>query len=217
MTDMAEEAGLRVPHLTDKTVKAIEEFVPIQGSSAKNPLDIMGAFFDRGYENLQLLMDLLREDPNIDALIFNQPVDLIARVVGSSMISLLPQLIRESMDRMGKPIFVVLDKGRGASNARSSGRSWKTDITMPVWPPSPPSHRRLGLWPSWFGIDGTWRRSGGRPRTTRKNIMDKRTVPSLSGRRPHFFCRVTKGLVYHANQQPIKGLKIVSTNGDRGG
>ena len=52
MTDMAEEAGLFVPHLTDKTIKAIEEFVPIQGSSAKNPLDIMGAFFGQGHENL---------------------------------------------------------------------------------------------------------------------------------------------------------------------
>jgi acyl-CoA synthetase (NDP forming) len=113
MTDMAEVAGLRVPHLTDKTVRAIEEFVPIQGSSAKNPLDIMGAFFGQGYQNLQLLMDLLRDDPNIDALIFNQPVDLISRVVGRSMISLLPQLIKDFMDRMGKPIYVVLDKGRG--------------------------------------------------------------------------------------------------------
>ncbi len=113
MTDMAEEAGLYVPHLTDKTIKAIEEFVPIQGSSAKNPLDIMGAFFGQGYENLQVLMDLLRDDPNIDALIFNQPVDLITRVIGRSMISLLPQLVKDSMKRMGKPIYVVLDRGRG--------------------------------------------------------------------------------------------------------
>jgi acyl-CoA synthetase (NDP forming) len=113
MTDMAEEAGLCVPHLTDKTIKAIEEFVPIQGSSAKNPLDIMGAFFGQGYENLQMLMDLLRDDPNIDALIFNQPVDLISRIIGRSTISLLPQLVKESMKRMGKPIYVVLDRGRG--------------------------------------------------------------------------------------------------------
>ena len=113
MTDMAEEAGLFVPHLTDKTIKAIEEFVPIQGSSAKNPLDIMGAFFGQGPGNLMLLMDLLRDDPNIDALIFSQPVDLISRVVGRSMISLLPQFIKDSMKRMGKPIYVVLDRGRG--------------------------------------------------------------------------------------------------------
>jgi acyl-CoA synthetase (NDP forming) len=113
MTDMAEEAGLFVPHLTDKTIKAIEEFVPIQGSSAKNPLDIMGAFFGRGPDNLMLLMDLLRDDPNIDALIFNQPVDLITRIVGRSLISLLPQLVKDSMKRMGKPIYVVLDRGRG--------------------------------------------------------------------------------------------------------
>ena len=113
MTDMAEEAGLFVPHLTDKTIKAIEEFVPIQGSSAKNPLDIMGAFFGQGPDNLMVLMDLLRDDPNIDALIFNQPVDLITRIVGRSLISLLPQLVKESMKRMGKPIYVVLDRGRG--------------------------------------------------------------------------------------------------------
>jgi acyl-CoA synthetase (NDP forming) len=117
MTDMAEEAGLFVPHLTDKTIKAIEEFVPIQGSSAKNPLDIMGAFFGRGVDNLMLLMDLLRDDPNIDALIFNQPVDLISRLVGRSMTSVLPQFIMDSMKRMGKPIYVVLDRGRGGIEA----------------------------------------------------------------------------------------------------
>jgi acyl-CoA synthetase (NDP forming) len=113
MTDMAEEAGLFVPHLTETTIRAIEEFVPIQGSSAKNPLDIMGAFFGQGYQNLQRLMDLLRDDPNIDALIFNQPVDLITRVIGRSMTSFLPQLVKDSMKRMGKPIYVVLDRGRG--------------------------------------------------------------------------------------------------------
>ncbi|MEW6188279.1 MAG: acetate--CoA ligase family protein [Thermodesulfobacteriota bacterium] len=117
MTDLAEEAGLLVPHLAEQTVKAIEEFVPIQGSSAKNPLDIMGAFFGQGPENLHLLMDLLRDDPNIDALIFNQPVDMITRLVGRSLISLLPQMVKESMKRMGKPIFVVLDRGRGGIEA----------------------------------------------------------------------------------------------------
>ena len=113
MTDMAEEAGLRVPHLTDTTIPAIEEFVPVQGSSAKNPLDIMGAFFGRGPENLMRLMDLLRDDPNIDALIFNQSVDIITRVVGRSMMDGFVRLTMESMKRMGKPIYVVLDKGRG--------------------------------------------------------------------------------------------------------
>jgi len=112
MTDMAEEAGLRVPHLTDKTIRAIEAFVPIQGSSAKNPLDIMGAFFGRGPENIMTLMDLLRDDPNIDALIFNQSVDIISKVVGRSMMEGFVKLTVESMKRMGKPIYVVLDKGR---------------------------------------------------------------------------------------------------------
>ncbi len=117
MTDLAEEAGLFVPHLTDKTIQAIEEFVPIQGSSAKNPLDIMGAFFGRGPENLIRLMDLLREDPNIDSLIFTQPVDLIARLMGRNVTSLLPQFILDSMKRMGKPIYVILDRGRGGIEA----------------------------------------------------------------------------------------------------
>jgi acyl-CoA synthetase (NDP forming) len=102
-----------VPHLTDKTIQSIEEFVPVQGSSAKNPLDIMGAFFGRGPENLMRLMELLRDDPNIDALIFNQSVDIITRVVGRSMMDAFVRLTMDSMKRMGKPIYVVLDKGRG--------------------------------------------------------------------------------------------------------
>jgi acyl-CoA synthetase (NDP forming) len=117
MTDLAEEAGLGVPHLTEKTIKSIEAFVPIQGSSARNPLDIMGAFFGQGPENFNLLMDLLRDDPNIDALIFSQPVDMITRVLGRSLIALLPLMVKESMKRMGKPIYVVLDRGRGGIEA----------------------------------------------------------------------------------------------------
>jgi acyl-CoA synthetase (NDP forming) len=113
MTDMAEESGLRVPHLTESTIQAIEEFVPIQGSSAKNPLDIMGAFFGRGPDNLMRLMDLLRDDPNIDALVFNQSVDIITRVVGRSNMDGFVRLTLESMKRMGKPVYVVLDRGRG--------------------------------------------------------------------------------------------------------
>ncbi|MBW1709811.1 MAG: hypothetical protein JRJ73_07990, partial [Deltaproteobacteria bacterium] len=42
MTDAAEREGLKVPHLSEKTIRALEEFVPLQGSSVKNPLDMMG-------------------------------------------------------------------------------------------------------------------------------------------------------------------------------
>ena len=40
MTDDAESAGLKVPHLSDETIRALNEFVPVHGQSVKNPLDI---------------------------------------------------------------------------------------------------------------------------------------------------------------------------------
>jgi acyl-CoA synthetase (NDP forming) len=76
MTDAAEKEGLKVPHLSEETIRSLEEFVPLQGNSVKNPLDIMGALFRGGAENFSKLISLLRDDPNIDALIFTQNVDM---------------------------------------------------------------------------------------------------------------------------------------------
>lgn len=112
MTDAAENEGLRVPHLTEKTIRSLEGFVPVQGNSVKNPLDIMGALFMGGAANFSRLISLLRDDPNIDALIFTQNVDMFFRRLDRSFMDGFIRMTVESMNELKKPLYLVLDKGR---------------------------------------------------------------------------------------------------------
>jgi acyl-CoA synthetase (NDP forming) len=112
MTDLAEKEGLKVPHLTEKTIKAMEEFVPVQGNSAKNPLDIMGALFSGGVKIFGRLIELLRDDPNIDALIFSQNIDMFFRRLDRSFMDEFIRWTVESMQTLGKPLYLVLEKAR---------------------------------------------------------------------------------------------------------
>jgi acyl-CoA synthetase (NDP forming) len=107
MTDAAEKEGLKVPHLTDKTIRSLEEFVPLQGSSVKNPLDMMGTLFRP--DNFMRLIKLLRDDPNIDALLFNQ---MVRRFRGSrSFVDMAVQNNIKAKEILGKPLFIILNGG----------------------------------------------------------------------------------------------------------
>ena len=107
MTDIAEKQGLRVPHLEEKTIKSLEEFVPLQGSSAKNPLDILPHL--RSPESFQKLMTLLKEDSNIDALIFAINIGFFYRDTGRTGVNLYLRMILKSMEHLKKPVFLVCE------------------------------------------------------------------------------------------------------------
>ncbi|MCP4751573.1 MAG: hypothetical protein GY866_11815 [Proteobacteria bacterium] len=108
MTDIAEKEGLKVPHLSQKTVDTLREVVPPEGSSVKNPLDVGFNFFFQG--NLPRLMTLLRDDPIVDALIFVQPMGILSHFIGNSGVEMLRKLTMESRDILGKPLLLVLEK-----------------------------------------------------------------------------------------------------------
>ena len=112
MTDAAEQAGLEVPHLSEKTINALEEFVPLSGSSAKNPLDIMGAIFRAdSSKNMMRLFELLRDDPNIDALIFTQMIEMFTKRGGRLAIDFISDLTIQGAKILEKPTFLVLERG----------------------------------------------------------------------------------------------------------
>ncbi len=107
MTDRAEKEGLSVPHLSEGSIKALEEFIPLQGSSAKNPLDILPHL--RDVESFKKLMTLLKEDQNIDALIFSVNLGFIYREVGRSRINAYLRMILSAREWLEKPMFLALD------------------------------------------------------------------------------------------------------------
>jgi acyl-CoA synthetase (NDP forming) len=107
MTDFAEKEGLSVPRLADKTIEQLEAFIPVQGSSSKNPLDIMMALFDK--KNFYRVIELLREDPNTDALIFNLDPGWIYRGLGRTEMIRFIGYVVEAVKMLQKPLFISLE------------------------------------------------------------------------------------------------------------
>ncbi|MBN1382371.1 MAG: CoA-binding protein [Deltaproteobacteria bacterium] len=111
MTDIAESEGLKVPHLSEKTIKRLQEIVPPQGTSVKNPLDVGRRFFAGG--NFQEFLELIREDPNTDALIFTQPIAMFQRFSGREGINMLKEMTIAAQKVFQKPIFLVIERDDG--------------------------------------------------------------------------------------------------------
>jgi acyl-CoA synthetase (NDP forming) len=102
MTDMAEKEGLKVPPLTEKSIQSLGEFIPPQGNSVKNPLD---ASFDRDDQFLHLAR-ILRDDPNIDAVIYDLEFPWMFKELGRSGVIKYLQKVIKGKDELKKPLLV---------------------------------------------------------------------------------------------------------------
>ena len=108
MTDAAEKEGLKVPQLTDSTIGKLEEFIPRQGSSVKNPLDILPAISTGN--NMLRVLELLRDDKNIDAMIFNMRPGRIYDMFGRKILNKHVAMVMQSIQVFEKPCFIVLER-----------------------------------------------------------------------------------------------------------
>ena len=106
-TDIAEKAGLLVPHLSPDSVRRLKEVVPLAGSSVLNPLDIgMASMSDK---ILNTLVSVLKEDPVIHGLVFIQSINAIQHVLGAKGIDMIVELTVHLKSVLGKPIYPVLE------------------------------------------------------------------------------------------------------------
>jgi len=106
-TDIAEKEGLRVPVLAPQTIEKMKEIIPRAGSSVMNPLDIgPQAFFGGKFPQV---IEYLRDDPNIDALIFLQPIGMVYRFMGREGIEILSEVTDEMQKQLKKPIFPCVE------------------------------------------------------------------------------------------------------------
>jgi len=117
MADTAERGGLKVPRLSERTLRGLEEFVPFQGSNVRNPLDMMSSLFDK--ENFRKLITLLRDDPVIDTFIFSitQLVDRYNEIGGRPFLDGTIRMTIEGARELNKPFFVVFGKARSLEGA----------------------------------------------------------------------------------------------------
>ncbi|MCK9274901.1 MAG: CoA-binding protein [Syntrophales bacterium] len=107
MTDEAEREGLLVPQLSEGTVKELEKIVPLEGNSVKNPLDMMAPLFQ--LKTFTRLIELLREDSEIDGLIFSQRVDWFIEAGGQQLLDTVIERTVKGAEELDKPLFVVLE------------------------------------------------------------------------------------------------------------
>ncbi|UCD57939.1 MAG: CoA-binding protein [Candidatus Hydrogenedentota bacterium] len=105
MTDTAEKEGLKVPHLSEATIRGLAEFVPVHGQSVKNPLDVFTVLVNP--EHFKTMIELLRDDPNIDALIYYQRVEWALRRA-KVFLDMIIQMTIEGAKELKKPLFLVL-------------------------------------------------------------------------------------------------------------
>ncbi len=111
MTDIAEAEGLKVPELSPKTIRQLKEIVPPEGTSVKNPLDVGRRFFAEG--NFTKFLELLRDDPLVDALIFSQPIGMFVRFLGRSGSNMLLEMTLAAQKTLKKPMLLVIEKDAG--------------------------------------------------------------------------------------------------------
>jgi len=107
MTDMAEKHGLGVPQLSDDTIEGLSAVVPVQGSSVKNPLDILP--FLTSKDSFKFVMTLLKQDPLIDCLFFSFPLAFIYYEAGRAGVNAYMQLIVKAREWLEKPLFVIIE------------------------------------------------------------------------------------------------------------
>lgn len=104
MTDMAEKEGLKVPRLSDESIRKLGEFIPPQGNSVKNPLD---ASFEEG-DHFFRLARILRDDPHIDALLYHLQFSWMYKELGRSGVIKYLQKVIKGKEELRKPMLVSL-------------------------------------------------------------------------------------------------------------
>lgn len=103
MTDMAEKEGLKVPRLSEKSIQILSTFIPPQGNSVKNPLD---ASFEQD-DHFSRLARVLRDDPHIDALIYQAQFTWMFQEMGRSGVIKYLQKVIKGKEEMKKPLIVA--------------------------------------------------------------------------------------------------------------
>jgi acyl-CoA synthetase (NDP forming) len=138
MTDVAENQGLRVPHLADETIRRMGEFIHLEGNSFKNPLDILPVIVPRGLEkeNIIRIAELLRDDPNIDAMIFNAHPVWIYESFGRTILNRYLELSVEAMKCLEKPSLITLPRENGPNEnaVYREVKAWYKDAHVPTFP-----------------------------------------------------------------------------------
>lgn len=132
MTDIAEKEGLKVPHLSEKTVNELKKIVPVSGTSVKNPLDIGFSSVYNNPDEFLKLYALLRDDPNIDGVLFSRGIFRRRGSGGRGDLDFLTKMTLKGIEIVKKPVLVVLQGGKSieweALREEAQARYWNEGV-----------------------------------------------------------------------------------------
>jgi acyl-CoA synthetase (NDP forming) len=104
--DVCNREGLDVPALTEEIQVELKKFIPIAGSSVRNPLDT-GLVF-RNINDLRREVELVTADPNIDMLILRPHLDMVSAGDSGDASEVIDYLIDICRNNpRGKPVVLV--------------------------------------------------------------------------------------------------------------
>lgn len=106
-TDACAKQGLEVPPLTPASYERFQKFFSIIGGSFKNPID-MG--MNWAGENFHDIMEIMMDDPNIDAVVNDLPLTFLYRRIAlrPDFKERLFNTFAEMRQRYHKPLFAVV-------------------------------------------------------------------------------------------------------------
>ena len=106
--DFCSREGMEMPVLTEASRKALRAFVPVAGTSIKNPLEVEAAQRDLGV--LQRILEISATDPVIDLLMVNPHLDMLKETGPDQIAKMGDFLCRFAREnRYGKPLVAVLE------------------------------------------------------------------------------------------------------------
>ncbi len=111
ITDAFARAGIAVPALTDASYEKLGQFFNVIGGSYRNPFDAGGTIGMGGLpENLERLLAIIDEDPNIGMVAMDLPVGFMGRrwKDNPEMLDQMLDSLVAFRDRSSKPIVAVL-------------------------------------------------------------------------------------------------------------
>jgi len=114
IADAFGQASLEVPVLSPASYEKLASFFNIIGGSYHNPLDA-GGTLAMGFrlDNFRRMLDILDEEPNVDAIAIETAVTFLAgrRYLSSNLLNNLLRLLSEHKERSHKPFLMILQAG----------------------------------------------------------------------------------------------------------
>ena len=106
--DACNREGLEVPTLTQETQAELKKFIPLAGSSIKNPLDTVMMFNNMSF--LEREIELVAADPLIDMLIVRPHMDIVRATGPEQVDGFINHLCDFSKNNpYGKPVVIAFE------------------------------------------------------------------------------------------------------------